>query len=69
MVGFVDVIGTMWDAEEGAAVEVAEGFYARLGRNEEDRDVARAWCEAVMALWGKDTEDVVAWAPFVHFGR
>jgi len=68
MVGFVDVIGTMWEAEEGAAAEVAEGFYGGLGRNDV-RDVARAWYEAVIALRGKDTEDVVAWAPFVHFGR
>lgn len=68
MVGFVDVIGTMWEAEEGAAAEVAEGFYRVLGRKDE-RDVACAWYEAVMALRGKDTEDVVTWAPFVHFGR
>ena len=77
MVGFPDVIGTMWEAEESAAADVAEVFYKELGRpvagaggeGEAGGNVAFAWYKAAMALRARDPEDVVGWAPFVHFGR
>ncbi|KAE8451672.1 hypothetical protein EG329_003129 [Mollisiaceae sp. DMI_Dod_QoI] len=81
LVGFPHVIGTIWEASNKTAVEVAKVFYQSLGKRlkennlENNNDVvAYALNDAVKALWGnpkarkKGNEDVIGWAPFIHIG-
>ncbi|KAK6343910.1 hypothetical protein TWF696_007564 [Orbilia brochopaga] len=75
MLGFLNVIGTMWEAEETAAAQLAKGFYSALAQEinsglgaQSTSAVAAAFQKAVVSLRGQDPEDVVTWAPFMHFG-
>ncbi|KAF9630330.1 Tetratricopeptide-like helical protein [Lasiodiplodia theobromae] len=82
LMGFPAVVATLWEADDGAATEVAGAFYRRLlGRSGgrlgemEDGRVARCLHDAMAELRGKrlgrrkrKAEDVLAWAPFVHVG-
>ncbi|KAL1613530.1 hypothetical protein SLS54_010538 [Diplodia seriata] len=81
LMGFPAVVATLWEADDGAAMELAGAFYRRLlagggglGEMEEGR-VARALHGAVAELRAqrlgrrkRKAEDVLAWAPFVHIG-
>lgn len=82
--GFPSVIGTLWEADDAAAVVVARAFYKELFRldwvSERDEEasqagnVARAWHAATEACRqrkvdrGNAADDVLAWASFVHIG-
>lgn len=78
LIGFPHVIGTLWSVSDRAAVAAAGSFYKHLlsKGNENDDAIASALHEAVSDL--RETkipgsrinpaEDVLAWAPFVHFG-
>lgn len=81
LMGFPAVVATLWEADDGAAMEVAGAFYRRLlgkgGRlgEMEEGDVARCLHDAVAELRAqrlgrrkRKAEDVLAWAPFVHIG-
>lgn len=82
--GFSHVIGTLWEASDKAAVNVAKVFYDELANAMQDSDrgivaddvVAYALHMAVTAVKGTKQPgsrlnprmDVLAWAPFIHLG-
>ncbi|KAF2739270.1 hypothetical protein EJ04DRAFT_484853 [Polyplosphaeria fusca] len=80
--GFPGVIGTLWEADDGAAVVVAREFYLELlrldrgggGERGSGERIARALDWAVGVYRGskvgrsKAVMDVLAWASFVHIG-
>lgn len=74
LIGFRNVVGTMWGADDGAAAEIAKGFYEALRagwRDAADRPpVALALHRAVTAFRsrGNNAQAVLKWAPFVHLG-
>lgn len=76
LLGFSQVIGTMWQVTHDAAEVVAAEFYKALVA-EQTRPLAfkvgqgratRALYSAVRKLQEEDFEDVLSWVPFVHFG-
>lgn len=70
--GFQHVIGTLWGAEDSAAVRIASDFYRFLLQHDDigGLAVARALHDAVLAF--RNTDDnhkaVSQWAPFIHLG-
>ncbi|VDB95587.1 unnamed protein product [Peniophora sp. CBMAI 1063] len=75
VVGFKGVIATMWSIGDEDAPVVAEAYYKKLielrssGAVKAGTGAAYALHEAVKALREKVGEqNVVKWAPFVHFG-
>ena len=79
LVGFRHVVGTMWDADDEAAVAVAASFYERLFLDTGTTavSVATALHHAVLdykiALDGMEDgmsaeKKMQLWAPFLHFG-
>lgn len=79
LMGFPAVVATLWEADDGAATEVAGAFYRRLlGRSLEETNeghIARCLHDAVAELRAqklgrrkRKAEDILAWAPFVHIG-
>ncbi|KAL7904986.1 CHAT domain-containing protein [Trichoderma velutinum] len=79
LVGFPHVVGTTWEANNTVAEKIAKNFYTFLIEQErafpqDGRSVAYALHKAVKAYWGqskgrfKPSDDVIAWAPFIHIG-
>jgi CHAT domain-containing protein/tetratricopeptide (TPR) repeat protein len=72
LAGFPHVIGTLWKAEDNAAVEVAGEFYRGFVQQPgaEDASVAAALHRAVLKLRNSDSNagDIWKWAPFIHIG-
>jgi hypothetical protein len=72
LTGFPHVIGTLWGAQDSAAVEVAREFYKKLFQYSEDESasVAYALHEAVLCHRnaGGNVTDILKWAPFIHIG-
>ena len=76
LMGFPHVVGTLWEASNIAAVEVAKGFYRILAFQINDSGslveydvVATALHHATKALVEKEgVEDAISWAPFIHIG-
>ncbi|KAF2098106.1 hypothetical protein NA57DRAFT_76901 [Rhizodiscina lignyota] len=83
--GFPAVIGTLWEADDVAAVVIAKAFYAELFRLDRVSrtssvssdsgdniaralDVASAACRQRDVIRGNASDDVLAWAAFVHIG-
>ncbi|KAI9667904.1 MAG: hypothetical protein M1821_000724 [Bathelium mastoideum] len=83
--GFPAVIGTLWEADDVAAVVIAKAFYQTLfqldqasctsGDSHESGDriaralhVASAACRQRKIARGDASDDVLAWAAFVHIG-
>jgi hypothetical protein len=71
--GFTHVIGSMWTANDGVCVKLAEAFYRYLldgGRsaNFSDDRVARALRSAILDIRSQYADEPSMWAPFVHFG-
>jgi CHAT domain-containing protein len=70
--GFPQVIGTLWKANDSAAVEVAREFYKCLmkGIVAEDESVSFALHKAIVKLRssGDVIGDIWKWAPFIHLG-
>jgi CHAT domain-containing protein len=72
LAGFRHVIGTLWGADDNAAVEVAKKFYKDLPQYSENGYVsaARALHDAVISFrnTGENWKDISKWAPFIHLG-
>ena len=84
LMGFPHVIGTMWEANDDAAIEISKIFYAELASSErqtaEDSQNAFAYAlhEATNRLRSGRIEgkrpkknassNLIAWAPFIHMG-
>jgi CHAT domain-containing protein len=72
LVGFRHVIGTLWGADDSAAVAVAAKFYEYLFKEDADTvsSVPHALHRAVLDLKTKDgnSDDISLWAPFIHLG-
>ena len=67
LLGFRHVIGTLWGADDSAAVAVAASFYERLlQRPEPPSAVARALHHAAMDRRARN--DSFDWVPFIHVG-
>lgn len=70
--GFPHVIGTLWKADDSAAIEVAGEFYKCLvkGDGAGDESVAVALHKAVLRLRNSvdNNEKIWKWAPFIHLG-
>lgn len=79
LMGFPAVIATLWEADDEAAAAVAGEFYARFwreirqGKSTSDC-AARCLHLATKAAReqkkgrGDPSDDVIAWAPFIHIG-
>lgn len=70
LLGYANVVGTLWEVEQTASATFARAFYAALGRRIGTGIdvVARAAHDAMVELRGEAPEDVVIWAPVVCFG-
>lgn len=79
LIGFPHVIGTTWEANNTVAEKIARNFYTFLIEQERafprnNRSVAYALHKSVKAYWSqskgrfKPSDDVIAWAPFIHIG-
>ena len=67
LLGFRHVIGTLWGANDAAAVAVAARFYERLlQKPDEPSAVARALHHA--AIMQRVDSDGFNWVPFIHMG-
>ena len=70
--GFQHVIGTLWGANDSAAVEIAGEFYRKLAQHSENGEVsvARALHDAVICFRNKIGHSLAIskWAPFIHLG-
>ncbi|KAF5584941.1 tetratricopeptide-like helical [Fusarium subglutinans] len=70
LLGFRQVVGTLWQAKNTAARVMAKRFYEDLmtvDGGDEDC-VARAYYVAVMELRATNVRDPLVWATFAHFG-
>jgi CHAT domain-containing protein len=74
LAGFPHVIGTLWEANDSKAREVATEFYKNLfdslgsGRGFGDGIVAEALHKAVAGLREEFEDNPILWAPFIHLG-
>lgn len=72
LAGFSHVIGTLWGADDDAAVQIAKGFYEGLQqyRNDGRDSVARALHGSILSYrnQGKQSLAILKWAPFIHLG-
>ncbi|KAI9776673.1 MAG: hypothetical protein M1816_005151 [Peltula sp. TS41687] len=72
LAGFQHVIGTLWGADDSAAVEIAGKFYKGLLQHNkgDDTSVAQALHDAVLCLRNEkgNRKDISKWAPFIHLG-
>jgi CHAT domain-containing protein len=72
LTGFQHVIGTLWGADDNAAVKIASKFYEGLLQHGDVRDssVAQALHHAVLCLrnTGDNHTAISLWAPFIHLG-
>jgi len=71
--GCRSVIGTMWSIPDAAAPLIAKEVYEHLlppGKEPDSSRAAQALHEAVSSLRSRDewSQNVHAWAPFVHYG-
>lgn len=66
LAGFRNVVGTLWESNDEACVEVAQGFYSRLFAEGVDSGVAMH--RAVVELRRRKPQKVLMWAPFIHTG-
>ncbi|RJE26206.1 hypothetical protein PHISCL_01454 [Aspergillus sclerotialis] len=77
VMGFPNVIGTLWEVDDGAAVRVCQLFYKAFGRrmalgHHFSESIAYALHEALQQHRKSKrvmrSNDVLSWAPFIHFG-
>ena len=74
LAGFPHVIGTLWEASDLKAREVATEFYNNLfdsldsGQGFEDGIVVEALHKAVASLREECEDNPILWAPFIHLG-
>jgi tetratricopeptide (TPR) repeat protein len=71
LLGFGQVLGTLWIAKDKAASVMAKTFYETLmaaGQSGDEDAAALAYHSAVMKVRQKNLADPLVWATFVHFG-
>jgi CHAT domain-containing protein len=71
LAGYPHVIGTLWEIDDGIAVEVAESFYRELRSDDRLVDVRRsahAISQAVRAVRARYPESPDLWAAYIHAG-
>jgi len=71
LTGFPHVIGTLWGANDSAAVVVASEFYKEIFKESEEGNMSVAFAlhKAVSHLKTTDNSvDILKWAPFIHIG-
>jgi tetratricopeptide (TPR) repeat protein len=72
LAGFTNVIGTLWAADDNAAVEIASKFYEGLDLYDEEGTVSVAYALHHAVLRYRNEHDnrlaVTKWAPFIHLG-
>lgn len=75
LIGFPHVIGTLWEAYNKTATELARLFYTLLmekmnstGWGGDVSVIAESLGEAVEIIREDDAENFLAWAPFIHLG-
>lgn len=75
LLGFPHVIGTLWEADNQCATEVAGAFYRNLieqlkesGADVSHDVVSYALHHAMRKLRQKKPGNVIGWAPFIHIG-
>ena len=72
LAGFPHVVGCLWQSNDRVCVQVASQFYSLLHRENarvwDDRGVAVAVHESVLAARATDLSMPLLWAPFVHYG-
>ena len=74
LAGFPHVVGTLWEANDRKAREVATEFYKNLfdsldsGRGFADGIVAGALHKAVASLRREFEDNPILWGPFIHLG-
>ncbi|PWI64512.1 hypothetical protein PCL_09593 [Purpureocillium lilacinum] len=68
--GFPHVIGALWPSDDQVSVKVAETFYQRISAAHpaDDRSIASALREAVMAVRARFPRQPLIWAQYVHIG-
>lgn len=69
--GFSHVIGSLWEADDEAAVQVTKEFYPalmKIGEDSSQRAVAEAIHKALEILKESYAENFLVWAPFIHLG-
>jgi len=73
LAGFTNVIGTLWAADDNAAVEIASKFYEGLDLYDGEGTVSVAYALHHAVLRYRNEHDnrlaVTKWAPFIHLGR
>ncbi|KAI9764585.1 MAG: hypothetical protein M1840_008314 [Geoglossum simile] len=70
LAGFQHVVGTLWKADDSAAVAIASKFYELLFQEEKitDSTVAYALHDAVLDYRNCNGGGVLKWASFIHMG-
>ena len=74
LAGFPHVVGTLWEANDRKARDVATEFYKNLfgsldsGRGFADGIVAEALHKAVASLRKEFEDNPILWGPFIHLG-
>jgi CHAT domain-containing protein len=70
LAGFSQVVGTLWEIDDAAALEITEGFYTSLrsGGTLNVSDAARALHRATRALRDKYPAAPALWSGHVHAG-
>ena len=79
LIGYPSVVGTLWEADDMAAANVAEAFYEQFAvakPHDKTSDVAaRALHQATLKIRDqrrarvrRPDHDVIGWAPFIHIG-
>ncbi|KAF8456985.1 CHAT domain-containing protein [Terfezia claveryi] len=63
--GSINVIGTLWQAEDEACHKMAADFYSALSKTD---NVAASYRHAVLGLMKQKPAQPKYWAPFIHFG-
>ncbi|KAF8423527.1 CHAT domain-containing protein [Tirmania nivea] len=63
--GFINVIGTLWPAEDEACRKMAVDFYTTFNKTD---NVAVSYRHALLGLMKQKPSQPMYWAPFVQFG-
>jgi len=63
--GFINVIGTLWPAEDEACHKMAADFYAMFSKTD---NVAVSYRHAILGVMKQKPSQPMYWAPFINFG-
>ena len=70
LIGFQQVIATLWSIRDDAAPDIARKIYSELLHENElaIEDTALALHHAVRAVRAQHPKDLLRWGPYVHVG-